>query len=61
MRLRINLPKVNPEAITAPTRCVYEGCGGRKFHLRQQVVKPLRDTVYRQVQVPRYQCLRCKY
>ncbi len=60
MRLRIVLPKVNPEAITAPTRCVYEGCGGKKFHLRQQVVKPLRDTVYQQVQVPRYQCLRCK-
>ena len=60
MRLRIILPKVNPEAIPAPSRCVYEGCGGRKFHLRQQVVKPLRDTVYQQVQVPRYQCLRCQ-
>ena len=60
MRLRIVLPKVNPEAITAPTRCVYEGCGGKKFQLRQQVVKALRDTVYQQVQVPRYQCLRCK-
>ncbi len=60
MRLRIVLPKVKPEAISAPTRCIYEGCGGRKFHLRQQVVKPLRDTVYQQVQVPRYQCLRCK-
>jgi transposase-like protein len=60
MRLRIILPKVNPKAITVPTRCVYAGCGGRKFHLRQQVVKPLRDTVYPQVQVPRYQRLRCK-
>ena len=26
MRLRILLPKVNPEAITVPTRCVYAGC-----------------------------------
>jgi len=60
MRLRIVLPKVNPEAVPVPSRCVYEGCGGRKFHLRQQVVKALRDTVYQQVQVPRYQCLRCK-
>ncbi len=60
MRLRIILPKVTPEAITVPTRCVYEGCGGRKFHLRQHVSKALRDTVYHQVQVPRYQCLRCK-
>jgi transposase-like protein len=60
MRLRIILPKVSPEAITVPTHCIYAGCGGRKFHLRQQVIKPLRDTVYQQVQVPRYQCLRCK-
>jgi hypothetical protein len=60
MRLRIVLPKVNPEAITVPTRCVYTGCRGRKFHLRQQVAKPLRDTVYHEVQVHRYQCLKCK-
>ena len=53
MRLRIVLPKVNPEAITVPTRCAYADCGGRKFHLRQEVRKPLRDTVYQQVQVPR--------
>src|SRR4249920_2145455 len=56
MRLRILLPKVNP----VPTRCAYAGCGGRKFHLRQEVAKPLRDTVYHEVQVHRYQCLRCK-
>ncbi len=35
-------------------------CGGRKFHLRQEVRKSLRDTVYQEVQVHRYQCLRCK-
>src|SRR5437868_10737924 len=60
MRLRIVLPKVNPEAMTVPTRCSYAGCGGRTFHLRQEVTKPLRDTVYQEVQVHRYQCLRCK-
>jgi transposase-like protein len=60
MRLRIVLPKVNPEAIAVPLTCPYAGCGGRKFHLRQQVSKPLRDTVYHEVQVPRYQCLRCQ-
>ena len=60
MRLRIVLPKVNPEAISVPTRCVYAGCHGRKFHLRQGVTKPLRDTVYHEVQVHRYQCLKCK-
>ena len=60
MRLRIVLPKVNPEAITIPTRCADASCGGRKFHLRQEVAKPLRDTVYHEVQVHRYQCLKCK-
>jgi len=60
MRLRILLPKVNPGAITVPTRCAYAGCEGRTFHVRQEVSKPLRDTVYQEVQVHRYQCLRCK-
>jgi hypothetical protein len=59
MRLRIVFPKVNPEVIEAPTRCVYAGCNGRKFHLRQAVSKPLRDTVYHEVVVHRYQCLKC--
>jgi hypothetical protein len=60
MRLRIVLSKVNPQAISVPTRCAYAGCGGKKFHLRQEVRKPLRDTVYQEVQVHRYQCLRCQ-
>jgi transposase-like protein len=60
MRLRIVLPKVNPEAIAVPTECVYAGCDGRTFHLHQEVTKALRDTVYHEVQVHRYQCLRCK-
>jgi hypothetical protein len=58
MRLRIFLPKVNPQAIAVPTRCVYPGCSGRTFHLRQEVKKSLRDTVYQQVQVHRSPCLR---
>src|SRR5258707_7238021 len=60
MRLRIVLSKVTPQAISVPTRCAYEGCGGKKFHLRQEVRKPLRDTVYQEVQVHRYQCLCCQ-
>src|SRR2546429_5513696 len=60
MRLRIVLSKVTPQAISVPTRCAYAGCGGKKFHLRQEVRKPLRDTVYQEVQVHRYQCLRCQ-
>ncbi len=60
MRLRIVLAKVNPDVIEVPTRCVYPGCSGRKFHLRQAVAKPLRDTVYHEVQVHRYQCVKCQ-
>jgi transposase-like protein len=60
MRLQIVLPKVNPEAIEVPTRCAYGGCPERKFYLRQQVAKALRDTMYHQVPVHRYQCLKCK-
>ena len=59
MRLRIVLPKVKPEAISVPTHCAYAGCGWRKFHVRQEVTKPLRDTVYHEVQAHRYQCLKC--
>jgi hypothetical protein len=60
MRLRIILPKVNPFAITVPTQCAYAGCRGQKFYLRQEVSKPLRDTVYHEVLVRRYHCLKCK-
>jgi transposase-like protein len=60
MRLRIVLPKVNPEAIPVPTRCSYSACSSRKFHFRQGVTKALRDTVYHEVHVHRYQCLKCK-
>src|SRR5258708_32368554 len=60
MRLRILLPKGTPEAITVPPHCAYAGCGGRAVHVRQEGSKPLRDTVYHEVQVPRYQCLKCK-
>ncbi len=60
MRLQILLPKVNPETIPVPVKWSYPDCGGRKLRLRQEVAKPLRDMVYKEVQVHRYQCLRCK-
>ena len=60
MRLQILLPKVKPETIPVPEKCAYAGCGSKKVRLHQEVNKPLRDTVYKEVQVHRYQCLRCK-
>src|SRR5579885_1987693 len=60
MRLHLLLAKVKPEQITAPSHCVDPQCPGQKFRLHQPVKKALRDTVYHEVQVYRYQCLKCK-
>ena len=59
MRLKLLLPSVEPSAYAEPSVCPYEKCGGRHFHLMQEVPKPVRDTVHREVTARRYQCLRC--
>lgn len=48
-------PNIYPE----PTVCPYAKCGGQRFHLRQEVRKPVRDTVYWELTARRYDCLRC--
>lgn len=58
MRLQLILPRVDPLAVAQPTCCPH--CGGMYLRLHQLVNKPLRDTVYPQVTVYRYQCLRCQ-
>jgi transposase-like protein len=59
MRLKLLLPQVEPEHYQVPSVCPYAPCGGKQFHLRQAVVKPVRDTVYQAVAARRYDCLRC--
>jgi len=59
MRLRLILPRVEPEEIKAPAECPYEDCDGSRFQLWQEVEKPLRDTKHSRVVAHRYQCLRC--
>lgn len=59
MRLKLLLPSVEPHAFVERSVCPYAKCGGQHFHLMQEVPKPVRDTVYRQVTARRYQCLRC--
>lgn len=59
MRLQLILPVVKPDEIAAPKRCPYEGCSGTYFRHHQEVVKQLKDTVFRQVTVRRYECLTC--
>ena len=59
MRLHLILPKVEPEEIEPPSECPYEDCDGTCLQLWQKVKKPLRDTKHAEVEVHRYQCLRC--
>ena len=58
MRLKLLLPRVEPDVFEEPTVCPY-GCGSQQFHLRQEVGKAVRDTVYEAVTARRYDCLRC--
>jgi hypothetical protein len=59
MRLEFVLPRVKPDVLVPPSACPKPACRSRALRHHQQVVKPLRDTVYDQVPAHRYQCLRC--
>ena len=59
MRLHLLLSKVDPKAMPVPSKCGYADCSSRQVRLHQPVSKALRDTVYHQVQVHRYRCLKC--
>jgi len=59
MRLNLLLPRVEPDVYQEPKACPYHGCRGKRFHLRQEVRKPLRDTVLHEVVARRYECLCC--
>jgi transposase-like protein len=59
MRLKLLLPSVEPKVFVEPSICPYAKCGGQHFHFMQEVPKPVRDTVYREVSARRYECLRC--
>ena len=60
MRLLLILPRVEPNQMIPPSTCPHERCQGRHFHFHQSVTKRLVDTVYQEVEVHRYQCLRCQ-
>lgn len=60
MKLHLLLPQVEPDQLTTPTRCPYQGCGGKRVRWHQDVTKAIRDTKYEQVLAQRYQCLKCK-
>jgi transposase-like protein len=64
MHLSVRLPKVLPEQIQPPQRCLLkqgsQKCKGKHFKLHQVVCrKPLRETKYSEVIAHRYRCLKC--
>jgi hypothetical protein len=59
MRLNLLLPRVEPDVYPEPTVCPNPPCGGQHFQLRQEVPKPLRDSLLKEVTARRYECLRC--
>jgi hypothetical protein len=54
MRLKLLLPQVEPSVFEEPSVCPYDKCGGKQFHLRQEVRKPVRDTVFHEVTARRH-------
>jgi transposase-like protein len=62
MRIRVELPKVEPEVYEEPETCPYEGCEGRYFkaHGVKEEAKALRDLDYEEVHSYRQKCMKCK-
>lgn len=61
MRIRMHLPRVEPEKYDMPAVCPYEECGGNHFKLHQRhCQRAVLDPDHHQVNVRRYRCLTCK-
>lgn len=61
MRIRMHLPRVEPDEYDMPTVCPYEECEGSHFKLHQRHCRrAILDPDHDQVTVRRYRCLRCK-
>jgi transposase-like protein len=59
MRLKLLLPKVEPDVYGEPEICPQKECNGQILRQRQEVPKAVRDTVFSEVVARRYECLRC--
>ncbi|MCC7464532.1 MAG: hypothetical protein IT480_18965 [Gammaproteobacteria bacterium] len=59
MRLKLILPKVEPNKYEKPKRCPREGCAGQRFIARQEVSKKIIDGQHSEVKAWRYECLGC--
>ena len=61
MRLKLILPKVEPNEFEKPKRCPRKGCSGMRFLPRQEVNKKIIDSQHEEVTAWRYECLECGY
>ena len=61
MRIRVRLPRVEPDVYGYPEECPYKGCDGRFFkaHGVKGEEKAIRDLNHEQVTSYRYRCVRC--
>ena len=58
MHIVLQLPQVERQKLTRPTKCPY--CKGETFQRWGMVSRLLKDTKVRRVKVPRYKCTSCK-
>jgi transposase-like protein len=61
MRLKLILPKVEPNEFEYPKKCPRKGCCGMRFIPRQEVSKKIVDAQHPEVTAWRYECVRCGY
>lgn len=59
MRLNLILPVVEPTKFEAPRKCTDPKCKGKRFYIRQEVRKNVRDMKYSDVSARRYECAKC--
>jgi transposase-like protein len=61
MRIKVELPQVDPEVCEVPEECPYEGCEGRNYkpHGIKGEEKAIRDWKHTWVESYRWRCLRC--
>lgn len=61
MRIRMHLPRVEPDEYEMPALCRHNGCEGKHFKLHQRHCRrAVLDPDHEQVNVRRYRCLTCK-
>ena len=59
MRLKLILPKVEPNEFEYPKQCPKEGCPGMRYIPRQEVNKKIVDAQHAEVTAWRCECIKC--